>query len=155
MIKRDGLESIDYTITKEEDGDTAYFTVRWSRLAKGDKYQIVRSVPSEAGIFELYYMDEKKKLCLFHVGKSWYGGLRNEIRIRTDAELEKDPRRQTILEEEECWYRWSLLSNSDDMTDILYFYAQTYLPGLSVTAHSGRYERIFVKEVDADKIVTI
>ena len=64
----------------------------WSRLRKSDKYEIVKSVPSEAGIYELYYMDEKGKLCLFHVGKSWYGGLRNEIRLRTDVELETDPR---------------------------------------------------------------
>ena len=67
-----------------------YFTVSWSRLKKSDKYEIVKSVPADAGIYELYYMDEKQKLCLFHVGKSWYGGLRSEIRLRTDAELETE-----------------------------------------------------------------
>jgi hypothetical protein len=132
-----------------------YFTVSWSRLKKSDKYEIVRSVPSDAGIYELYYMDERRKLCLFHVGKSWYGGLRNEIRLRTDAELEIDPKRRTLLEEEECWYRWSLLSNSDDMADILFFFSQIYLPGIFSVQHSGRYQKIYVKEQDADKIVTI
>jgi hypothetical protein len=132
-----------------------YFTVSWSRLKKCDKYEIIRSVPSEAGIFELYSMDAKRKLCLFHVGMSWYGGLRNEIRLRTDPELEKDPERRALLEDEECWYRWSLLSNSDDMADILFFFSRTSLPGARPVRHSGRYERIFVKEEDADKIVTI
>ena len=86
-------------VSKITRGQDAYYTVSWSRLRKSDKYEIVKSVPSEAGIYELYYMDEKGKLCLFHVGKSWYGGLRNEIRLRTDAELEKDPAHRVILED--------------------------------------------------------
>ena len=133
----------------------AYFTVSWSRLRKGDKYEIIKSVPSEAGIYELYYMDEKEKLCLFYLGKSWYGGLRNELREKTDVELEKDPARRAILDERVCWYRWSLISSSDDMADLLYFFAQTYLPGTAAVHHSGRYDHIYVKEIDADKIVTI
>jgi hypothetical protein len=133
----------------------AYFTVSWSRLKKSDKYDIVKSVPSEAGIYELYYMDDRNKLCLFHLGKSWYGGLRNEIRLRTDAELENDAARKALLEKYDCWYRWSLLSSSEDMADILFFFAQTHLPGTTTVHHSGRYERIFVNEEDADKIVTI
>lgn len=136
-------------------GRDAYFTVSWSRLRKSEKYEIVKSVPSDAGIYELYYMDLKKKLCLFHVGKSWYGGLRNEIRVRTDVELETDAGRRALLNRYDCWYRWSLLSSSDDMSDILFFFAQTHLPGITTVHHSGRYTRIFVTENDADKIVTI
>jgi len=132
-----------------------YYTVSWSRLKKGDKYDIVKSVPSEAGIYELYSMDEKGKLNLFHIGKSWYGGLRNEIRLRTDAELEDDPGRKAILAESDCWYRWSLLSSSEDMADILWFFARTAFPGRKDIHHSGRYAEVFVREVDADKIVTI
>jgi hypothetical protein len=142
-------------VGKEIKGRNAYFTVSWSRLCKADKYVVTRSVPSEAGIYELYYMDEKEKLCLFHLGKSWYGGLRNEIRQRVDVELEKDPRRRELLEEHDCWYRWSLLSSSDDMDDILFFFAQTYLPGMKGVHHSGRYAQVFVKEINADKIVDI
>jgi hypothetical protein len=136
-------------------GRDAFFTVSWSRLRKSDKYKIVTSVPSEAGIYELYYMDEKNKLCLFHLGKSWYGGLRNELRVRTDIELENDVGRCAILADHDCWYRWSLISSSDDMADILFFFAQTYLPGILSIHSSGRYGNIFVKEIDADKIVTI
>jgi hypothetical protein len=142
-------------VQKRVRGKDAYFTVSWSRLRKSEKYEIVRSVPSDAGIYELYYMDFKNKLCLFHVGKSWYGGLRNEIRLRTDAELENDAARKALLEKYDCWYRWSLLSSSEDMADILFFFAQTHLPGTTTVHHSGRYARIFVNEEDADKIVTI
>ncbi|MGD0726900.1 MAG: hypothetical protein ABSB63_15220 [Spirochaetia bacterium] len=142
-------------VAKLVKGRDAFFTVSWSRLRKSDKYKIATSVPSEAGIYELYYMDEKNKLCLFHLGKSWYGGLRHELRVRTDVELETDASRRALLEDHDCWYRWSLLSSSDDMADVLFFFAQTYLPG-NLTVHpSGRYEHIFVKEIDADKITTI
>jgi hypothetical protein len=142
-------------VQKSVRAGSVYFTVSWSRLRKCDKYEIIRSVPSEAGIFEMYYKDDKGKLCLFHVGKSWYGGLRNELRMRSDAEMEKDAARKAILEDRDCWYRWSLLSSSDDMADILFFFAQTHLPGTRTVHHSGRYARIFVNEEDADKIVTI
>jgi hypothetical protein len=142
-------------VEKLVEGDRAYFTVAWSRLKKADRYEIIRAVPSEAGVYELYTMDEKGKLNLFHMGKSWYGGLRNEIRLRTDEELEIDARRRELLAEHDCYYRWSLISNSDDMADLLFFFARTYLPGTLVAHASGRYERIFVKEVDADKIVTV
>ena len=142
-------------VQKQVRGRNVYYTVNWSRLKKSSKYDIVKSVPSEAGIFELYYMDFQKKLCLFHVGKSWYGGLRNEIRARTDVELEKDEARRRLLDRYDCWYRWSLISSSDDMADLLFFFAQTYLPGNTDVHASGRYERIFVNEVNADKIVTI
>jgi hypothetical protein len=137
------------------EGDRVYFTIGWSRLKKADKYDIVRSVPSEAGVYELYTMDEKGKLNLFHVGKSWYGGLRNEIRLRTDPELEDDATRKSILAEADCWYRWTLVSSSDDMADILWFFARTAFTNRTDIHPSGRYASVFVKEVDADKIVTI
>ncbi|HET6452238.1 MAG TPA: hypothetical protein VFI08_13050 [Spirochaetia bacterium] len=142
-------------VQKQVRGRNVYYTVSWSRLAKSSKYEIVKSVPSEAGIYELYYKDFHGKLCLFHLGKSWYGGLRNEIRERTDVELEKDAGRRRLLDRYECWYRWSLVSSSDDMSDLLFFFASTYLPRQNDVKGSGRYERIFVNEVDADKIVTI
>ncbi len=142
-------------VAKQLKGRNAYYTVSWSRLKKADKYDIIRSVPSDAGIYELYYMDKKKKLCLFHVGKSWYGGLRNEIRLRTDKELEDDAARKAILSKYDCWHRWSLVSSSDDMADLLFFFAQTYLPGSKGVHHSDRYAQIYVNEVSADKIVTI
>ena len=142
-------------VTKITRGQDAYYTVSWSRLKKSNKYEIVKSVPSEAGIYELYYMDRAGKICLFHVGKSWYGGLRNEIRLRTDEELEDDAARKALLSKYDCWHRWSLLSSSDDMADLLFFFAQTYFPGTTAVHASGRYEKIFVNEIDADKIVTI
>ena len=62
---------IEPTIEKLEDIDAVYYTVRWSNLRKADKYDIVKMVPSVSGIFELYYMDDKKKLNLFFFSKAY------------------------------------------------------------------------------------
>jgi hypothetical protein len=138
-----------------DDESSVYFTIFWSPLEKCDKYDIISRVPSEAGIFELYSKDRWGKLNLFHLGKSWYGGLRNELRARTDPELETDAARRSLLENNDCYYRYSLISNSDDMTDILYFFANRYFPVSDTYKPSGNFATIFVKEVSSDKIVTI
>jgi hypothetical protein len=144
-----------HRVLRMEDRRGVYFTVYWSSLAKSDKYEIIKKVPSDAGIYELYSMDPKKKLVLMSFGKSWYGGLRNELRVRTDPELETDPALRAVLENYDVYYRYSLLSSSDDMSDILFFFARTYYPGSDKYRASGRYENIYVKEISADKIVTI
>lgn len=143
-------------IGREDDGDCVYFTVCWSRLARADKYDIVTKVPSVAGIYELYSMDGKGKLVLLNVASVWFGGLRNELRARTDPELEKDPVRRKILEDRACWFRYSLIESANDMADILFFFDRTYFPHAEPKfAPSGRYAHIHVKELSDDKIVTI
>ncbi len=140
---------------KEDAKGSVYFTIYWSSLAKCEKFHIIKSVPSDAGIYELYSMDHKGKLNLFYFGKSWYGGLRNELRARTDPEIETDLKRREVLSKYDCYFRYSLIGNNDDMTDILFFFAQTYFPGSAVYKPSGRYENVYVKEESPDKIVTI
>jgi hypothetical protein len=138
-----------------DDVGSVYFTIYWSHLRKCDKYEIIASVPSDAGIYELYSMDVKGKLNLFYMGKSWYGGLRNELRIHTDPEIEFDTARKSTLEKRDCYYRYSLVPNSDDMADILFFFGRTYFPASRTFKPSGRYANVFVKEISPDKIVTI
>ena len=137
-----------------EDLDV-YYTVSWSRIAKVDKYRISGSVPAYSGIYEIYYMDEKKKLNYLSVAKTWYSGLRYALRTRTDPELEQDPLRRRILDEHDCYYRYSAVSSTLDMDDLLYFFEKVHYPGRSQQPHSGRYERIHVRELSDDKIVTI
>jgi hypothetical protein len=139
----------------EDKRGAVYFTIYWSPLRKSEKYEIIGSVPSEAGIYELYFMDFKGKLNLFSIGKSWYGGLRNELRLHTDPELEPDLERRATLEKHDCYYRYTLVGSNDDMSDILFFFARTYFPGSQKYRPSGRHENIYVKEISSDKIVTI
>jgi hypothetical protein len=152
---------VDYVIRRDERirpaGDDAFFTVHWSPISKADKYDIVTKAPAIGGIAELYYMDEKGKLNLFCLQRSWYGGIRAMLRERCDPALEKDPFRLSILVKwrDRIYYRWTNSESMADMNDVLFFFTETYSPGSHLTPSSGRFQRIFVQEIDTGKLVTI
>lgn len=142
-------------IKKEVDGTTVYFTVFWSAIRKAEKYDIIRTVPSVSGLFELYYQDAKKKLVLLYVAKAYYGGLQNELRKRTDPELEDNLVRRKILEEHDCYYRYVPSDSYADLSDVLFFFSSTYFPDKGLHEHSGRFSEIYVKEVTEGKLIDI
>ncbi|HEQ71078.1 MAG TPA: hypothetical protein ENN69_01185 [Spirochaetia bacterium] len=142
-------------VKKLVEGTTVYYTLGWSEIRKAEKYDIIRTVPSVSGLFELYYQDEKKKLNLIYVAKAYYGGLQNELRKRTDPELEENPHRKKILEKYDCYYRYVPSHSYKDLSDILYFFSATYFPDRPPHEHSGRYAEIYVKEVVKGKLVDI
>ncbi len=109
------------------------------------------------GIVELYYMDERGKLNLFCVTRTWYGGLRAAVRAMTDPELEKDEIRHQILLDhpDKIYYRYSLTESLKDMNDILFFFMETLSPGNDAVKDSGRYSMIYVNEIDPQKLTTI
>jgi hypothetical protein len=146
---------VDGRITKEVDQGNAYYTLFWSPLAKADRHEIISKVPSVAGLFELYYQDEKRSLNLFFVSKAWYGGLRNWLRQATDPTLEIDKKRKEILEKYDCYYRYAIVDSYGDLSDLMYFFADTYFPHDHSVSSSNRYVNIYVREVSPDKIVTI
>ena len=143
-------------ITGKEKNRDVYYFVNWSPLSKADRYEIITKVPSVAGIFEIYWMDEKSRLRLFFLEKTNYGGLRSEIRRVTDPELCKtDEKKRKILEEKEIWYRYAPTDSAKVMEDVIWFFMQTYFPELETTNHSGRYENIFLKESAPDKLTWV
>jgi hypothetical protein len=89
------------------------------------------------------------------MAKAFYGGLMNELRRRTDPELEDNERRRRILSDHDCYYRFAPSESYKDMTDVLYFFSSTYFPDKALHDHSGRYSEIFVKEVSEDKLIDI
>jgi len=139
----------------EKKGDIYYY-VDWSPLAIADRYEIISKVPSVAGIFEIYWMDETKKLRMFVVGQTNYGGLRSELRRITDPELCRDDEKaRKILEEKEIWYRYAPTDSAKIMADVIWFFMKTYFPEKDLIEHSGRYENIFVKESAPDKLIWV
>jgi hypothetical protein len=139
----------------EKNGDIYYF-VQWSMLTKADRYEIIKKVPALAGIFEVYWMDEKKRLRLFVIGKTDYGGLRSELRRITDPELCRgDENARKILEEKEIWYRYAPTDSSNIMADINWYYMQNYFPENNSIKNSGRYQNIFLKESAPDKLMWV
>jgi hypothetical protein len=145
-----------YGITGMEKEQNVYYSVNWSPLALADRHEIITKVPSVAGIFEIYWMDESKKLRMFVVGQTNYGGLRSEIRRITDPELcVNDEKAKKILEEKEIWYRYAPTDSAKIMSDVIWFFMSTYFPENTSVQHSGRYENIFVKESAPDKLIWV
>jgi len=143
-------------ITFLEKEGNVYYYVNWSPLAKADRYEINAKVPSVGGVFELYWMDEKKRLRLFNVGQTIFGGLRSEIRRLTDPELcMNDEKTKTILEDKEIWYRYSAVDSSNIMADVVWFFMQRYFPEKEDLRHSGRYKEVFIKESEPDKLLWV
>ena len=136
----------------EKRGDIHYH-VKWSPLSVADRWEINRKVPSVAGIFEIYWMDESKRLRMLYVGKTSYGGLRSEIRSLTDPELCKDnEKRRKILEEKEIWYRYAPTDSANVMADVVWYFMKTYFPENPPAVHSGRFNNIFMTETEPDKL---
>ena len=131
-------------IKRVKDGD-AYFSVLWSGLKKAEKYDINGSVPAESGVFELYYMDDSKRLNLMYIERVWFGGLRSTIRKLTDPELEFDQKWKDILSRYDCYYRYTLSANSRDMEDVLFYFSEVLFPGSGRCFSSGRYNNIYLK----------
>ena len=142
-----------YTV-KRSRGNSVYYTVHWSSLRKADIHDIHNTVPAMTGIFELYYLDTKKALNLFFLAMAWYGGLRSSIREKIDPEIETDPMRRRILNDKTCLHRYSIIPSFKDLSDVFYFFSQTYYPDKLYVEHSGRYDYIYVKEETKDKIIT-
>ena len=128
--------------------DRAYYTIIWSPLRKADRYDIQKTVPAMAGLYELYYRDDGNSCHLFHYGRAWLGGLRAVIREFTDPDLMKDrPDIRDILKARPCYYRFTVCESREDMEDILYYFAGFRRKGAdTVRVSSGRYGEIRVKQ---------
>jgi hypothetical protein len=147
--------SMDCGISAREKGDDVYYYVQWSPLALAERWNINSGVPAVAGVYEIYWMDDHGHLRMLAVGDTHYGGLRSELRRLTDPELTLDPRTREILENEEIWYRYAVSNSSDAMTDVVWFFRKTYFPENPGVEHSGRFEKIFLKESAPDKLIWV
>lgn len=139
-------------ISLEIKNDEAYYTLIWSPLTKADKYEVTLKVPSVSGIFELYSMDENKKLNLLSVTHAWYGGLRSQIRASIDPDATNDPVKIAVLEDAELYYRYSMSDSFPMLLDVVWFLHTTYFPNDVRVEHSGRYERMYLNEKAPDRI---
>ena len=140
---------------KSVDGPHVHDSIYWSRLHLVDKYHIRTTVPSVAGLYELYFKDDRGRLVLFRVAKTWFSGVRNALREATDIDLIEDKTLSAILDERSCLYRYCEMGSEPDMDDVVYFLEQTYLPGSREWRHSGRYDRIYLDEHSDDKVVMV
>jgi hypothetical protein len=146
---------MEYGITAREKGENVYYFVNWSPLAVAERWTISARVPSVAGVYEIYRMDDHNHLRMLSVGQTHYGGLRSELRRLTDAELAVNAALKAILENDEIWFRYSPVNSAAVMDDVVWFFRQTYFPGNPGVDHSGRYKKIFLKESAPDKLIWV
>jgi hypothetical protein len=146
---------MDYGIVAREKGPDVHYFIQWSPLSTAERWTINAKVPSMAGVYEIYWMDDHGHLRLLSVGNTHYGGLRSEIRRLTDPELIDDARAKKILEDEEIWFRYALSNSAATMADIVWFFRKTYFPENPGVEHSGRYRKIFMNESAPDKLIWV
>ena len=146
---------MNYGITSREKDDSVYYTVQWSPLTLADRWTINSSVPAVAGVYEIYWMDERKHLRMLTVGITHYGGLRSELRRLTDPELTIDPELKDTLENEEIWFRYAPSNSAKVMADVVWFFRKTYFPEDPGVEHSGRFKKIYMKESEPDKLIWV
>jgi len=146
---------MDLGIIAQAKEDNVFYNVQWSPLSLAERWTINSKVPSVAGIYEIYWMDDHNHLRMMAIGETHYGGLRTEIRRLTDPELVTDPKTRQTLENEEIWFRYVPCNSVDNMTDVVWFFRSTYFPENPGVDHSGRYKKIFLKESAPDKLIWV
>lgn len=139
-------------ISVKTNGKNAYYSISWSALRKADRWEIVKSVPAVGGVYELYWMDERKHLRLLTVASARFGGLRSEIRRLTDPELATDALSADLLANRDIYFRYAESDSVAAMADVVWFFRATYFPENPGVSHSGRYDRIFACETAPDKV---
>jgi hypothetical protein len=147
--------AMDYGIRAQEKGRDVFYFVNWSPLSLADRWTINAKVPSVAGIYEIYWMDDHNHLRMLSVGDTHYGGLRSELRRLTDPELIDDQKAKKILEDEEIWFRYAPSNSAAVMADVIWFFRTTYFPENPGVSHSGRYRKIFLTESAPDKLIWV
>ena len=113
---------------------------------------ITNSVPSVSGLYELYRMDDKKKLNLLAVTHAWYGGLRSQLRAAIDPDATTDPLRRSQIENGELWFRYCPSNSFPDILDAVWFLHSVYFPHDVRVESSGRYTQIRLAEKAPDRV---
>ena len=116
------------------------------------RWEINASVPSVAGIYEIYYLESARFPRILKVRKAWYGGLRNEIRAESDPTLPQNAQFRDVLASGECYYRYTVCERSKDLTDVysvLVTHRNVAQPG---SPTSGRYAEVRIKEPEKMEI---
>ncbi|MFP4643456.1 MAG: hypothetical protein ACLFM0_03800 [Spirochaetales bacterium] len=133
-------------VSKQIRGDDAYYTVVWSRIQRATKSTVIGSVPSVAGIFELYVVDQGNTPNLVRTSRAWYGGLRHALRELSDPHACKDRRILMFLKSRSLYFRYTACESNDDMDDVLSYLATLSPRAVGDALPSGRFRDIYVKQ---------
>jgi len=143
---------MDPSVSKMIRTGSAYFSIYWSRLVPLEKEVVIRKVPSTAGIYEVYRYVGGPTAEIIGRSRAYYGGLRNTLRGLIDPISPYPLNGKLLPENEQLMVRYALTESSDDMNDILFFFAGHDHYEDPEQEHSGKYEFIYVKEIVPESI---
>ncbi|MBN2658127.1 MAG: hypothetical protein EH225_13235 [Calditrichaeota bacterium] len=132
-----------YSIILEIRNPSAYYTVHWSPFIRLSKDRIRSTVPSEAGIFQVY-QNRGGNLELMGTHQAYYGGLRSIFLEIMDEDCQIAFPQKERLREGETYIRYTLSSSRDILRDILHHYTGS--------ESSGRFTDILVEEKETMKV---
>jgi hypothetical protein len=136
---------VDPGVDKKTNNDSVYFTLRWSAALPLDRHAVTAKVPSCAGVFELYRESDGRGRTLIGRSRAYYGGLRNTLRGLIDPDTPYAFNGELLDFGKRHWVRYVMTESSEDMDDILFFFANREIPQPRQN-HSGRYRFVYVKE---------
>ncbi len=139
-------------VVKRVRREIAYFNIIWSPLLPVSRWDINGAVPSMAGIWELYYLENARVPRIMKMGRAWYGGLRSEIRTESDPDLPQNARHRAALESGDCYYRYTICESGQDLTDVYSVLLSHRNVGQPPVTASGRYSDVRIQEPDEMEI---
>jgi hypothetical protein len=133
-----------WDIRRAIQDDVLNYTVKWSPWGSMDRWIINRIVPSEAGLFQLWALDGRG-LVLLTTEPTYYGGLRNSLREAIDDLAPSCNRLRKIINDRECWFRFSISSVREYLENLKTWYSQ------KDGAFDDDNREIFVNEIETMK----
>lgn len=146
------MQELTAGIAARVRGQDVFYTLAWSPLIKADKYKVTTSVPAVAGVYELYMMDEERRLNLLTVAHAWYGGLRSQLREAIDPDAAPSPLRRAAIAGGDLYCRYAPSDSLDALLDVAWFLRKAYFANAAPARNSGKYASIHLEERAPDRV---
>lgn len=134
------------SVVKQVRRDRAYFTISWSVMEGISRQRINASVPAMSGIWELYHLENSRVPRILKMGAAWLGGVRHTLRFEADPEEAANRPIRELLESGDCYYRYTLCENRDDLADVFVVLSSLRNVGARDVVPTGRYVDVRIRE---------
>lgn len=144
-----------FRVKKQEKDDDVYFSIAWSHLTKAERYTILGSAPSMAGIYELYYREPggtlKQVFSRWH-GMAVFGNICDGTSIPHSWMMPLFKRQLSRAIPAFSLFAYRKYPRHGG--SLLFLLPKSSSRQKEPPSHSGRYRRIYVREIDSDRLVT-
>lgn len=114
--------SLEYKIIRSERRKVIYYDMHWSPYFRLEKHNVIRKIPSEGGIYQIFKPDVRRNLDLKVTAIAYYGGLRNTLRELLDPISPTQYPYKKMVADESCYVRFLVSSSMNDLEAVSKFY---------------------------------